>query len=352
MANKFAVGEFWDGNRTEVNNWIAATGNKSSAFDFPLRDQLKAMCDGNGFYNMRNLDGAGLVAINSGGAVTFVENHDTDHDPAKAIQNRKLLAYAFILTAQGYPCVFWRDWSTEPGSYGLKERINNLIWIHEKIANGGTQERWKDDDVFCFERTGFPNLLVGLNDNGVSSRTITVQTNFGANVRLNDYTGHAGPVWTDGNGRVTITIPANTGAGLGYVAYSRDGAGGTFATPHLAVTQEFAGADDLDIKPADNTEFVQVARIWVQAGKNLSTQLYWNQTDWTADTSIALEIFGPNNARIAGRSYTTASGQGATLSTLPMRTGWHTFRIRSYNTPSTNPRPAYWLKATYTAPQL
>ena len=41
-------------------------------------------------------------------AVTFVENHDVvRNDP---VVNDKLLAYAFILTHEGYPCVFWQDY--------------------------------------------------------------------------------------------------------------------------------------------------------------------------------------------------------------------------------------------------
>ena len=41
-------------------------------------------------------------------AVTFVENHDVVRDTP--IINDKLLAYAFILTHEGYPCVFWQDY--------------------------------------------------------------------------------------------------------------------------------------------------------------------------------------------------------------------------------------------------
>jgi alpha-amylase len=41
-------------------------------------------------------------------AVTFVENHDLERD--SPIINEKLLAYAFILTHEGYPRVFWQDY--------------------------------------------------------------------------------------------------------------------------------------------------------------------------------------------------------------------------------------------------
>ena len=321
--------------------------NRASAFDFPLREQLKEMCDGGGFYDMRRLDDAGLVNINPGGAVTWVENHDTDHNSNQAIANRKLLAYAFILTSEGYPCVFYKDWQV----YGMKERINNLVWIHEKLAAGGTQERWKDADVYAYERTGGQRLLVALNDTTNTDRTITVQTGFGANVQLRDFTGHSADVWTNGSGQVTITVPRSD-QGDGYVAYSRLYSGSsTFPTPQLAVTQEFAGADDLDIKPADNTTWVDVQRLWVQGGRPITGALYFDNASWTPQTRVRAELLGTTNVVITGRDYFTGTAQGTTITTTAPRTGWYTLRVRSYNTPAANLRPAYWLRATYTAPQ-
>jgi hypothetical protein len=39
------------------------------------------------------------------------------------------------------------------------------------------------------------------------------------------------------------------------------------------------------------------------------------------------------------------------MSFVPQQTGWHTFRIRSVDTPAQNEKPIYFLKVTYTAPQ-
>ncbi len=345
MANKFAVAEFWDGDINKIQSWIGQAQNKSSAFDFPLRFMLKDMCDGNGSYNMRNLDGAGLKGVNPLGAVTFVENHDTDRD--SSIINNKLLAYAHILTAEGYPCVFYKDWNV----YGLKTGINNLIWIHEKIAQGGTTERWKDDDVFAYTRNGGSKLLVGLSDNGGASRTVTVDTGFGPNVQLNDYTGHQPDIFTDGSGRATITIPSNAG-GNGFVCYSVEGIAGSFTPTQLPVAQEFAGAQDLDIKPASNTQFNTVSRVWAQAGKPISAELYWDATAWTGATNLQVELRGTTNTVVRSATVTSASTQGALFRTSATRTGWYTWRIRSANTPASNLKPKFWLKVGYTAPQL
>ncbi len=348
MAGKFAVGEYWDGNRDTVNYWVQTSlQNRASAFDFPLRYELKDMCQAGGYYDMRRLDHAGLAGINPGGAVTWVENHDTDRsDP---ITQNKLLAYAYILTSEGYPCVFYRDWSDDPGCYNLKTRINTLVWIHEKIASGATVERWKDNDVFAYERTGGQRLLVGLNDNGVSERTVTVQTGWGANTLLRDYTGAKPDIYTDAQGRATITIPKNVN-GNGYVCYSGLGKIGAIRPLSYAVTQEFAGADDLDIKPADNTQLVQADRIIAQSGTKITTALYYDTKDWTDNTKIALQIVDVNGVVAASQEVTKANPQGASLQIQAARSDWYAFQLRSYNTPTTNPRPAYWLKVTYKAP--
>ncbi|KEO84318.1 alpha-amylase domain-containing protein [Tumebacillus flagellatus] len=341
MAGKFAVGEYYDSNRDTLNWWSStATGGRASAFDFSLREELKNMCNSGGYYDMSRLDHAGLAGINPGAAVTFVENHDTDRD--SAITKNKALAYAYILTSEGYPTVFYKDYY----NYGMKTTIDNLIWIHEKIASGSTTQRWKDSDVFAYERTGGNHLLAAINDNGSSSRTITVATGFGAGVTLHDYTGHSGDVVTNSSGQATITIPANS-----YVAYSKSGITGTFGTTQYAVTQEFAGAQDLDIKPADNTQLVQVGRIYAQSGKPITAALYYDTASWTASTNIYLELDNTTGAVAATKTYYNTTAQGTALTYTPTTTGWYTFKIRSYSTPSANAKPNYWLKTTYTAPQ-
>ncbi|HEY0073897.1 MAG TPA: alpha-amylase domain-containing protein [Abditibacteriaceae bacterium] len=349
MNGKFAVGEYFDGNMDALSYWIGTNmQGKASLFDFPLYFKLKEMCDGGGFFDMSTLDHAGLAGRDPSHAVTFVENHDTDR--SHPITQNKLLAYAYILTSEGYPCVYYKDYSTDSGSYGLKAPLDNLIWIHEKLAGGDTVQRYKSGDVFAYERTGGPRLLVGLNDNGSSWQTITVATGFGANVKLHDYAGRSGDVWTDNNGNVTIGIPPNNG-GTGYVCYSRDGQGGSFSPPTYSVTQEFAGASDLDIKPADNKETVTVGRVYAAAGTALKTAMYWDKTGWSNGTGIYLQAYAPNGTKLWHRVYYKSTPEAQPLVTTVKTTGWHTYRIRSFNTPTSNPKPAYWLQATYTAPR-
>jgi alpha-amylase len=85
-----------------VNAW---SDNPVGAFDFPLRWRLRDLCDTYGF-NFRDLAARDVLMWNRPTeAVTFVVNHNVVRD--SPINNDKPLAYAFILTHEGYLCVFW-----------------------------------------------------------------------------------------------------------------------------------------------------------------------------------------------------------------------------------------------------
>lgn len=352
MAGKFAVGEFFDGNRVLVNGWIfnpSGMNGRSSAFDFPMKFVLSAMCNNAGRFNMSDLDHVGLAGISPASAVTFVENHDTDLNNGEKIVFNKALGYAYILTSEGYPCVYYRDYSMGRNGFGLKPRIDNLIWIHEKLAAGPTQERWKDFNVFAYERLGGPHLLVGLNNDPGNQRTITIATGFGANAALHDYTGHAPDIFTNGNGNVTITIPRNDN-GLGYVCYSRAGQGGGFDITARAVTQDFEGAADLDILPASSEKPVQAGRIWCGANTAVRAHMKPVTTDWTERTSILLELVGPDRSVVAQQTFNLHTPPATALQATTQAEGFHTLRLTASNTPATNLNPAYTLSVTYTAP--
>jgi alpha-amylase len=144
----YGVGENWDSART-IDNWInetnACNDNPADAFDFPLRDMLKGLCDGYGFslHNLTSWDT--FLKIDPLSTVTFVENHDT-RDDDKPIFHDKLLAYSYILTHEGYPCVFWKDYyNWDLGKEGTPHGIAALVQAHETLVlqrrlQGGTPE--------------------------------------------------------------------------------------------------------------------------------------------------------------------------------------------------------------------
>ena len=331
MRGKFAVGEYFDGNPNTLHWWVSDSGmnGRSCTFDFSSRFILQAMCNNSSRWDMSQLDHCGFAGIDPLHAVTFVENHDTTL--SSPIIWNKILGYAYILTSEGYPCVYYGDYSTDRGCFGLKPFLDNLVWIHEHLANGLTIYRWKDFQFVVYERTGAPNLLVGLNNDMFNGwKTVNVQTAFGPNVHLHDYSGHAGDVWTDGNGNATIGIPPNNN-GLGYVCYSREGLGKPNQVDRLATTQVFEGGGDLDLGPAVGGESVTVTRIWCDAG--VPVELH--PESGGSHLTFSLHDFG-------GNAVALHNGKGHTA-----KRGWHTVQVSSS---SVGPTP-FKLAVTYTSTQ-
>lgn len=342
MATRFAVGEYFDGNPQTLNWWVWTSGmaGRCNVFDFSLRFALAAMCSNPSRWDMRQLDHAGLTGISPGQAVTFIENPDTDRN-SPVVMN-KLLAYAYLLTAEGYPCVFYRDYSTDRDCYGLKPTIDNLIWIHENLAFGTTTTRFADFQSIVYERQAHPNLLVGLNNDSGGPRTVHVQTALGAGVQLHDYTGHAGAVSTAGDGTVTIAIPPNVD-GRGYVAYSRTGYGQGFTVQSRRVTQSFDGADDLDIAPLTDGRRVLVGRVWARRDTPVTAHyLHIGAPSGTAH----VEIVDAREHRI-GSGTIEATKSGVVHATTQI-SGWHSIFVTGAQLGgSAHP---FRLDVSYTAP--
>jgi glycosidase len=348
MVGKFAVAEYFDTNIGKIQDWLFnKMGGLASAFDFSTRFTLAAMCDSRPF-NMATLDHTGLAGQNPFQAVTFVENHDTDR--SEPIVQNKILAYAYILTSEGYPCVFYKDYSTDPGCFGLKSEIDNLIWIHEALASGATQQRWKDIDVFAYERMGGPHLLVALNNDPAGPKKIHVDTGFGPNVALHDYTGHGADVRTEGTGAVTLTVPRNLN-GQGYVCYSRPNQQAAPAPAARVVTQDIEGAPDLDIRPCMNGETVVAGRIWCAAGSPIKATLTLDRAGWNATSKVDLTLLAPDGTQKAIVSVTAGNPPATTLGTKADTPGFYTFQLSAAGLPKANPEPPYKITVSYTAPQ-
>jgi alpha-amylase len=219
------VGEYWDESKF-ICNWLretnANTDSPVSAFDFPLRYRLKALCDQYGF-DLRVLCQGGTL-ISDGlalEAVTFVENHDVArNDP---VINDKMLAYSFILTHEGYPCVFWQDYF----NYGLAmsgtpNGIDALVDLHERYAGGKTNILYCDQDLHMMQRTGndtHRGLVYVLNNSGAwQGRQVTTRWPGKEFIALawNGRDANLAPAnkWTDGNGVSDFWAPPR-----GYAVY-------------------------------------------------------------------------------------------------------------------------------------
>ena len=131
-------------------------------------------------------------------AVTFVTNHDTDE-----IWNKEL-AYAYILTHEGYPCMFYRDYE----EWLDKNKLNNLIWIHNNLASGNTSILYADQDEYVARRNGNNDsgLIVYLN-NSNNWQERWIETNW-SNKQIKDYSGNSNWEPTTQSGKwVKIQVP-------------------------------------------------------------------------------------------------------------------------------------------------
>jgi alpha-amylase len=346
MATRFCVSEYFEGNPDTLAWWAQdQMGGRSAVYDFTLHWALQDVCDNGG--DMRRLDRAGYIARAPFGAVTFVDNPDTDLSPGEQIVGSKLLAYAYILTAEGYPAVYHKDYAQEAGCYGLKRWIDNLVWIHEHLANGGTLTRFADQRVIALERQGWPGLLTAISNDPINRHTVTCQTSFPAATQLHDYTGRHGDIWTDPRGCATFTVPSNAfGSGQSYLCFSRTGQDkGPNLQGHTTV-QRFFGASDLDIGPVANLRPRRLPRIHVAADQTVQVDLTISHQGWTDATSVKLAVFGPDGSPLADHGWRAASGREWGF--RPRDRGWHTLELSGTGLPAATP---FELEMSYRAPR-
>ena len=221
----FGVGEYWDSD-TSITEWLrqtnAYTDNPVTAFDFPLRGRLKELCESDGFSLKKLLDRGTLLTNGlAAQAVTFVENHDiVRKDP---IVNDKMLSYAYILTHEGYPCVFWQDYfNWDLAQAGNNSGIAALVKVHENFAGGHTDILYCDDDLYIMQRRGTDQktgLIFVLNNtarwNGRDVNTQWTNAHFTPKAwRGKDNADVPEEQWADGSGNAGFWAPPR-----GYVVY-------------------------------------------------------------------------------------------------------------------------------------
>lgn len=332
MSGKFFVGEYDDGNPGDLNYYVWNQGLNGllNVFDFTFHYRVEGMCNNSSTWDMTQLaNNLGFVSYSPTKSVTFVESPDTDTEGASVIWN-KVLGYALMLTSEGYPCVYYRDYSTDSGCYGLKPFIDNLIWIHEKLAGGDTIFRHSEYQFVVYERTGNPGLVVGINnDMSPTWKAVTIQTSK-PNTHWHDYSGH-NPVdcWSDNNGMLTFGIPPNNN-GLGYVCFAPIGNYGSFNPEWNQTTQVFYGANDLDISPAVPKETIIVGRIWCKENSHITI----NERTRNAVGFKIIDASG-NSISPINKAYLCASN------------GWYTITATTTNTIATD----FELAVTYTSTQ-
>ena len=173
----YSVGEYWDGNVTNVQNWLEATKVngviQSAAFDFPFRYTVRDAINGNNWTKLASTSTLARSTTYRQYGVTFVENHDTEYRSASAQQDpiRKdtLAANAFLLAMPGTPCVFLKHWQD------YKREIKLMIDARKLagITNTSTATQYASTTAYYVSQSAGTNaqlrVVVGSNAKGYTA---------------------------------------------------------------------------------------------------------------------------------------------------------------------------------------
>jgi len=260
LREMWAFGEYFDTTASQLSTWIDALMQRRTAvLDFGFKFNVGNLCNNCSRIWMGQLAAISYCNVDPAKAVTFVESADTDNSPGEQVV-----------------------WNT----------INNLIWIHENLANGDFVPRLDTDaQVFVHERIGSdgrPGCVCAFNNDQWNACTRTVQTVFGPNQEVHEYTGNGSyrNIWTDGQGRLTFTVPRNDN-GMSYLVFGKPIGNVAFGWHSRSTTQTFFGAVDLDIPPLRDGE-CDVGWIWCAAGTRLSAMLTLERAGWNALSTVWL----------------------------------------------------------------
>jgi alpha-amylase len=329
---RFFVSEYYDGNPDNLEYYVNAVNRRGSVFDYQGCFTLHSMCHGNGYFDMRGLRGR---FFDNERSVTFLNNHDTmGRGNGMDTFIRANLGYAVMMASGGYPCIYWQDLFDQNGN--IRQYFYTACWVHSFLAKGPAIERWADDDLYVLEREG--SLLAGFNDNTVTWRDQYVQTGFGPNVHLHDYSGQLPDRWTDNNGWVQISVPPS-----GYVFYGRDGLQGQMPNPPARrTTQETEGNADMDT-PRAKEHWSDPIKIVSDQGKPIHVDVYLQDTTLTPFVCL-LDKDGNRLNHAKG-----SNGHVSLDFNNPSAAGWYQVRVGLLQTGNNTTTP-YYCKIQYQAP--
>ncbi|PYJ62499.1 MAG: hypothetical protein DME24_03630 [Verrucomicrobia bacterium] len=385
----YAVGEYV-GSASEIDSWVDAVNASNGggydlvgSFDFSLRGALKNMVSSSGSLDLGSLPSAQQNRRSR--TAPFVNSHDTFRPVLSANGNyigwdtgnelgghidpfdpRIQAAYAVAMAVDGSPNIFFEDlfdvggtgrrWTHHPENpteLPARDWLVNLLWCYQKLnfKDGAYLVRWQAADLLIIERSA--HAIIGVNDNWNTGQNATVQTAFGPNVQLHDYSGANGDIWTDGSGRATIFVPPCNGTNVrrGYCVWGPAGVNGGFSPPNRSTTQEWEMADDLGDShpnslgqggalPANSTAMRTAGKIFPATGKTVTINTY----PQLSSARCELLVFDNSGAQL-----TNVVGVGnLTLGYAPPDSEYETIKV--HYTEATNASQKILVKVNYTAP--
>jgi len=389
----FAVGEWVDYDAATLEKFVRDTNDRCGIFDFPFRGALANMVNSGGFFDMGSLPNyqlkerfksypwvnyhdtyRGAYWDSNGNASAAHDDRDGDwrqngDELAPTIDPDNPLtpvAYAAAFAVDGSPVVYYEDLfvnygadrkKANPKTIANRDYLVNLIWAHQKLdfKDGAYKVRHQGSpDLLVVERSG--KALIGMNDNGTTSLSAWVQTDFGPNVALHDYSGRSGDdLKTNNDGWVRLSVPPKS-----YTVLGRKGIAGGFTPKVRRTTQEFQLDDDLgDSSPNSlryggkmtHGEYRTAGAVWVAPN---STVKVWVYTDGAAGRQVDLAVYKPDarggKSTVSGRTTKRGKASSKTPLLLQFRSGSEGYhRIAAKLAAAGTPIRGY-IKVEYQAP--
>ncbi|MEW6160917.1 MAG: alpha-amylase domain-containing protein, partial [Verrucomicrobiota bacterium] len=385
-ADMYAVGEFI-GSKDQIDSWVDAANNSDGftdvvgTFDVSLRSALKSMIDSQGSFDIGSIPSAQQNRRSR--TAPFVNSHDTFRPRLSSSGNyigwdtanelgghvepgdaRIQAAYAVICAVDGSPTIFFEDlfdigttgkrWTHSPTNrvdLPAREWLANLLWCHRNLRfkQGAYKVRWQGQDLLVIERSA--RALVGINDSWNQWQSANVQTDFGPNVVLRDYSSaNATEARTDASGRFIMRVPPCDGSNprRGYSVWAPVEWIAPAPRPSRTTTQEWEMADDLGDShnsslrqggalPANSTALRNVGRIWPAAGEPMRVDVFLQRSG----NEVEFRLVHPT-----GKIESARGAANFTFNTTPDRMGYHLLQLR--NTTTANDAQTVWVKVNYT----
>lgn len=196
----YVFAEYWSANTGSKDNYLYQTDYEFDLFDVKLHYNFyEASLQGENF-DLRTIFDDSLMINHPFHAVTFVDNHDSQHDQALSSWVEdwfKPLAYAMILMHKnGFPCVFAGDYFGIEGEHpqpGKKDTIDKLLYCRKNFAYGDQDDYFINSNCIGWVRQGdndHPHPSATLFSNKEDSMISMYVGEHQANKTYADYTGH------------------------------------------------------------------------------------------------------------------------------------------------------------------
>lgn len=216
----YAVGEYWNGDLDTLDQYLESVGNKINLFDVPLHYNMFGASQSGKEFDMQNLLDNALVVNRPTLAVTFVDNHDSQHGSSLESQVQdwfKPLAYGLILLMKsGYPCIFYGDYYGVSGKQSPHRLIiDMLLDARRKYAYGDVEIYFDHPNTVGFVRTGdeeHPN----------SGLAFLMSNSEAGNKVMNVGKQHQGETWYDYTGSVKEEVVIDEEGNGNFLVNSRN----------------------------------------------------------------------------------------------------------------------------------